>query len=138
MIIISSLLGEKMNPGVAFIGEIGLRGELRGGKRLESRIQEAIKMGFTKIIIPTSTSSSREGNNRNGKSNVVYCAKLQDVMKEALNINDAKLAQIDSKQGKGPVKSYKKQGKAWFSSEPQIDDEGAMEDDEIVTYSDDY
>ena len=58
--------------------------------------------------------------------------------KEALNINDAKLAQIDSKQGKGPVKSYKKQGKAWFSSEPQIDDEGAMEDDEIVTYSDDY
>jgi len=138
MIIISSLLGEKMNPGVAFIGEIGLSGELRGGKRLESRIQEAIKMGFTKIIIPTSTSSSREGNNRNGKSNVVYCAKLQDVMKEALNINDAKLAQIDSKQGKGPVKSYKKQGKAWFSSEPQIDDEGAMEDDEIVTYSDDY
>lgn len=142
MIIISSLIGEKMNPGVAFIGEIGLSGELRGGKRLESRIQEALKMGFTKVIIPTSTSSNRDSNNnnRNLKSKVVYCAKLQDVIKEALNIDDITLARLDRKHNNGPTKSYKKQGKAWFSSAPQVDDESNVEDmeDEFNTHDDDY
>ncbi len=143
MIIISSLIGEKMNPGVAFIGEIGLSGELRGGKRLESRIQEALKMGFTKVIIPTSTSSNRDSNNnhhRNLKSKVVYCAKLQDVIKEALNVDDVTLGRLNSKQNKGPTKSYKKQGKAWFSSEPQEYDDRNMEDmeDETIVYNDDY
>lgn len=36
----------------AFIGEIGLSGEIRPVTRIESRISEASKMGMTKIFIP--------------------------------------------------------------------------------------
>ena len=53
MTIVSSLSGIAVKRGVAFIGEIGLRGELRDGcKYCDRRIIEAEKIGFTTIIIP--------------------------------------------------------------------------------------
>ena len=36
----------------AFIGEIGLTGEIRRVTRIEQRINEAAKLGFTKIYAP--------------------------------------------------------------------------------------
>lgn len=53
--IVSSYLGVSIRPATAFIGEIGLGGELRGGKRIEQRISEAAKLGFRRIVIPRST-----------------------------------------------------------------------------------
>ena len=50
--ITSSLVGMKIKAGICFIGEIGLSGEIRRVKGLEIRIAEAVKMGFTTIIIP--------------------------------------------------------------------------------------
>jgi Subunit ChlI of Mg-chelatase len=50
--ITSSLVGMKIKAGICFIGEIGLSGEIRRIKGLEIRIAEAVKMGFTTIIIP--------------------------------------------------------------------------------------
>ena len=35
-----------------FVGEIGLTGEIRSVARIEQRVNEAIKMGFTKIYVP--------------------------------------------------------------------------------------
>ena len=40
------------NPQEAFIGEIGLTGEIRRVTRIEQRINEAAKLGFTKIYAP--------------------------------------------------------------------------------------
>ena len=40
------------NPQEAFIGEIGLIGEIRRVTRIEQRINEAAKLGFTKIYAP--------------------------------------------------------------------------------------
>ncbi|MGT2958388.1 DNA repair protein RadA [Streptococcus bovimastitidis] len=40
------------NPQVAFLGEIGLTGEIRRVTRIEQRINEAAKLGFTKIYVP--------------------------------------------------------------------------------------
>ena len=40
------------NPQEAFIGEIGLTGEIRRVTRIEQRINEAAKLGFTKIYVP--------------------------------------------------------------------------------------
>ena len=40
------------NPQEAFIGEIGLTGEIRRVARIEQRINEAAKLGFTKIYAP--------------------------------------------------------------------------------------
>ena len=40
------------NPQECFIGEIGLTGEIRRVNRIEQRINEAAKLGFTKIYAP--------------------------------------------------------------------------------------
>ena len=40
------------NPQEAFVGEIGLTGEIRRVTRIEQRINEAAKLGFTKIYVP--------------------------------------------------------------------------------------
>lgn len=50
-----SSLKEKPIPyNVVFIGEIGLSGEIRPAKFMETRIKEAQKLGFTKIVCPLS------------------------------------------------------------------------------------
>ena len=40
------------NPQECFIGEIGLTGEIRRFNRIEQRINEAAKLGFTKVYAP--------------------------------------------------------------------------------------
>lgn len=49
--IISSLEDKAIPPNVCFAGEIGLSGEIRTISHVESRISEAEKLGFEKIII---------------------------------------------------------------------------------------
>ncbi|MFC3931691.1 DNA repair protein RadA [Streptococcus dentapri] len=50
--IASSYKEAPTNPQDAFIGEIGLTGEIRRINRLEQRIKEAVKLGFTKVYVP--------------------------------------------------------------------------------------
>ena len=45
------------NPQECFIGEIGLTGEIRRVNRIEQRINEAAKLGFTKIYAPKNSLS---------------------------------------------------------------------------------
>ncbi|MEX2513314.1 MAG: DNA repair protein RadA [Cyclobacteriaceae bacterium] len=49
--IISSYEDSPVNPKYCFAGEVGLGGEIRAVNRIESRIAEAAKMGFDKIIV---------------------------------------------------------------------------------------
>lgn len=42
-----------IDKSYCLIGEVGLGGEIRGVIGLDQRIQEAVKMGFSKIIIPS-------------------------------------------------------------------------------------
>lgn len=42
------------DPHTAIVGEIGLSGEIRAVNHIEKRIKEAQKLGFKRIIIPTS------------------------------------------------------------------------------------
>lgn len=53
--ILSSSTDMAIARGVCMAGEIGLSGELRPVARTESRICEAAKLGFSKIIIPNGT-----------------------------------------------------------------------------------
>ncbi|MBJ7449377.1 MAG: DNA repair protein RadA [Parachlamydiales bacterium] len=48
----SSLCNRVIHPEVVVVGEVGLGGEIRGVPRIESRIKEAIQMGFRKCLIP--------------------------------------------------------------------------------------
>ena len=50
--IASSYKDKPTNPQECFIGEIGLTGEIRRVNRIEQRINEAAKLGFTKIYAP--------------------------------------------------------------------------------------
>ncbi len=48
----SSMRNKKIDSETVVIGEVGLGGEIRSVTRMESRLKEAIHMGFTRCIIP--------------------------------------------------------------------------------------
>lgn len=50
--LVSSLQDIPVNKKMAFAGEVGLSGEIRGVSRMEQRVQEANRLGFTDIFIP--------------------------------------------------------------------------------------
>jgi len=50
--IISAFKNKPLPNDLAAIGEIGLTGEVRTVNQIEKRIQEALKLGFKKIILP--------------------------------------------------------------------------------------
>lgn len=50
--ILSSNVDTPIEPGWCMAGEVGLSGEVRAISRIEQRISEAEKLGFTDIIIP--------------------------------------------------------------------------------------
>ncbi|CAK9165326.1 unnamed protein product [Ilex paraguariensis] len=56
--ICSSFLEFPIPSGVAFIGEIGLGGELRGVPRMEKRVNTVAKLGYKKCIVPKSAEKS--------------------------------------------------------------------------------
>lgn len=44
---------DKMTPsGDVYMGEVGLTGEIRRVSRIEERVKEAKKLGFTRAVIP--------------------------------------------------------------------------------------
>lgn len=50
--IASSMRAQSVDGETTVVGEVGLGGELRSVPRIESRLKEAIHMGFTKCLIP--------------------------------------------------------------------------------------
>jgi len=50
--IASSLRNRRIDPETIVVGEVGLGGELRSVPRMESRIKEAIHMGFKRFVLP--------------------------------------------------------------------------------------
>lgn len=48
----SSFRGRAIDPESVIIGEVGLGGEVRSVSRVESRLKEAIHMGFKKAVLP--------------------------------------------------------------------------------------
>ena len=53
MALISSLTDKKVPDSLIAIGEIGLAGEIRGISHVEQRVNEASRLGFTDILLPT-------------------------------------------------------------------------------------
>ncbi|WP_199616617.1 DNA repair protein RadA [Paenibacillus alkalitolerans] len=48
----SSFRDRPTNPGDVVFGEIGLTGEVRGVSRIDQRVNEALKLGFSRVILP--------------------------------------------------------------------------------------
>lgn len=69
----------------AYIGEIGLTGEIRQVNHLENRIKEAAKLGFERVVIPSGTKISTSLTN---KIEVMPANKLLDVIRNSLKVSE--------------------------------------------------
>ncbi len=58
--IASSARDRALPAELALVGEIGLSGELRRVPRLQARLQEAAKLGFSSVIVPSGVDSDIE------------------------------------------------------------------------------
>jgi len=54
--LMSSFLDRPIDAGTVVCGEVGLTGEVRGVGRMDERIKEASRMGFTRCILPATSS----------------------------------------------------------------------------------
>lgn len=50
--IVSSFRDRAPRPRDLIVGEVGLAGEVRGVSRIENRVNEAVKLGFSRVILP--------------------------------------------------------------------------------------
>ncbi|OYD17036.1 DNA repair protein RadA [candidate division WOR-3 bacterium JGI_Cruoil_03_51_56] len=55
----SSVRNIPISPDTVFVGEVGLGGEVRSVARAEARINEAARLGFSKIILPRRNMTSK-------------------------------------------------------------------------------
>ena len=58
---LSSMLDRPVPDNVVAIGEVGLGGEIRSVNHLESRVREALRIGFNKILVPEHSLSQLQG-----------------------------------------------------------------------------
>jgi DNA repair protein RadA/Sms len=70
MAIASSFMNRPVPPDTIVLGEVGLGGEVRGVSRIETRLKEAIHMGFRRCILPKRNCKGLSGH---------YAEKIQSV-----------------------------------------------------------
>ena len=56
--LLSSHYGRSLDSGTVLFGEVGLVGEVRAVSQAERRVAEAIKTGYTTVILPESNRQS--------------------------------------------------------------------------------
>lgn len=117
MTVVSSMTGKKIRPGTALIGEVGLGGELRGGKGLEQRISEARKMGFTHIIIPRSAGFKDRGPRDSTTGGVFACKSLREALPLVFEDSD------DIEAFLRPSRKQKKYGMGNYRPNPGTSDD---------------
>ncbi|GAB5407981.1 MAG: DNA repair protein RadA [Balneolaceae bacterium] len=69
--LVSSLINKAINQRTAFIGEVGLGGEIRTVPHIDQRKKEAAKLGFSNSVVPSGK----------GREGVTY---IRDAIKKAL------------------------------------------------------
>ena len=78
MAVLSSNADLAIPKTITFAAEIGLSGELRQVQRLESRVAEAEKLGYEKIIV---SRQSKEKIEKNRQIQVIHCSKIEEVVR---------------------------------------------------------
>ncbi|KAL0554156.1 hypothetical protein IC582_008072 [Cucumis melo] len=87
MAICSSFLEFNIPNDIAFIGEIGLGGELRMVGRMEKRINTVAKLGFKRCVVPKSAENCL-GVVGLGKMKLIGCTNLKDVINNVFMVRD--------------------------------------------------
>ena len=84
--IVSSLSNIAVRSDTSFVGEVGLLGELRGVGSLEKRVEEARRMGFSRVITPKNGGYNRRPRRGTQSSRVNGIEWIQcDTLLEAIN-----------------------------------------------------
>ncbi len=79
-VIASSLLDKPVKGRTVVLGEIGLTGEVRTISRVEQRVGEAAKMGFTRCLLPGNNLKHLKGRNAMALVGVQTVSDLLDVL----------------------------------------------------------
>lgn len=74
--VMSSNFDVTLPENCAYVGEVGLSGEIRTVTRMDQRVAEAQKLGFEKIFIPK---GNLKGVKQNYKINIVEVGKLEEL-----------------------------------------------------------
>lgn len=80
--IASSVKDRAVHADMAFVGEVGLSGELRAVSQTEKRLKEAAKLGFRKCVVPRS--AARSSSQPPARLEVIGCRTLRDALGVAL------------------------------------------------------
>lgn len=78
--ICSSFLEFPIPNNVAFIGEIGLGGELRMVPKMEKRVSTVAKLGYKKCVVPTSAAEKSLHGLDFGEIEILGCNNLKEVI----------------------------------------------------------
>lgn len=81
--ILSSNVDKPIAKGVCMTGEVGLSGEIRQVTRIEGRITEAEKLGFTTIIIPRHNLKGIDFSN--AKIKIIEVSKVEEAFQYLFN-----------------------------------------------------
>jgi DNA repair protein RadA/Sms len=80
--IASSVQDRPVHADMAFVGELGLSGELRAVSQIDRRLSEAQKLGFKQCIVPRSFRKSNSTHNQDLR--IIVCGSISDVLTIAL------------------------------------------------------
>jgi DNA repair protein RadA/Sms len=78
----SSVKDRPIHADLAFVGEVGLSGELRAVSQLETRLREAVKLGFKRCVAPRPL--RRAGLNVPDGLQLIGCRTLAEAVEAAL------------------------------------------------------
>ena len=81
--IISSFKNIELEEGIVFIGEICLTGQLRLARQMQQRINEVIRLGYRKLIIPDGMNTSEFESNQ--KLEILKATNINQALIYALN-----------------------------------------------------
>lgn len=76
--VLSSSLDMAVDGDTCLCGEVGLSGEIRPVHRVEQRVQEAEKLGFSRILIP---SNNLKGYHKKGSIEIAEVRKVSDAFR---------------------------------------------------------
>ncbi|MEJ2749450.1 MAG: DNA repair protein RadA, partial [Anaerolineae bacterium] len=78
----SSVKDRPIHADMAFVGEVGLSGELRAVSQLDTRLKEAVKLGFKRCVVPRTT-KKKTGDYPDGLE-VIGCRSLHEAIQVGL------------------------------------------------------
>jgi DNA repair protein RadA/Sms len=121
--LVSSLYNIPIRSDTAFVGEIGLLGEMRQVQSLEKRVNEARRMGFSSVVVPKQQVEKKGmgyGNTRSLQSLTrgIACIEAKSLMEA---IEKGLTSKIPKNKAKG--KAYKKSESGGKQSPPMYNDE---------------